>query len=122
VFSARDDNLYAYPEHCGTSCGSLWVGHTSDYLESVPRLADGLVFVSTADAIVGFPVRCRAGGGTCEPSVRVDTGDYAPIEAADEGAVVVATHRGRPNSVMSIPTDCSGVCSPTWTASVDGDV
>jgi hypothetical protein len=121
VVSSGDGNLYAYGEHCGSSCSPLWVGPVADYLESFPVLAGNLVVVSAGNGLTAFALGCGSGGEQCEPRWTTPLEDYAPVAYADARVVVAADHF-REGSIVAIPTDCSSHCAPLWSAPVNGEV
>ncbi|HEV8682605.1 MAG TPA: hypothetical protein VGS09_07510 [Actinomycetota bacterium] len=121
VVSSGDGNLYAYGEHCGTSCSPLWVGPVADYLEGFPVLAGDLVVVSSGNGLTAFPLGCGSGGERCEPRWTAPLERYSSVGYADERVVVAADHFRR-GTIVVFPTDCSGDCAPLWSAPANGEV
>jgi hypothetical protein len=121
VVSSGDGNLYAYREHCGSSCSPLWVGPVADFLDSSPQLAGNLVVVSTEEGLTAFALGCGSRGERCEPRWTAPLEDYATVAYADPRVVVVADHFSD-GGIIAFPTDCPAQCAPLWSAPVNGDV
>lgn len=88
---------------------------------SNPVVADGLVYVGSADRkLYAFEAGCGRGGETCDPLWTATTSDrIASTPAVANGVVYVASQDG---GLYAIPAECSSPCKPLWTASIGGYV
>jgi hypothetical protein len=121
VVSSGDGNLYAYREHCGSSCSPVWLGRVAESLDSFPQLAGNLVVVSAKNGLTAFDLGCGSGGERCEPRWTAPLEDYATVAYADDRVVVAASHF-RDGSIAAFPTDCSTQCAALWSAQANGDI
>ena len=104
--------------------GLAWTGATGAAVDSSPAVANGVVYVGSADGkLYAFAVGCATGGGTCAPLWTATTGgaiDSSPAASGDR--VFVGSADGK---LYAFAVGCAtggGTCSPLWTATTGGPI
>jgi len=120
IFSSGVGKLFAFPEHCGTSCSPRWHGDVGGFLDGTPVDAGDLVVIDGASGITAFGWGCRDDGGPCRPVWHVDSPKVTVIDHADPERVIASTHHAT-TSVFLVPTTCGDPCTPSWTIPTAGD-
>jgi outer membrane protein assembly factor BamB len=93
-----DGKLYAFKADCGSggaSCSPLWTGATGGFIDSSPAVANGVVYVGSADhKLYAFPASC--GGAVCAPLWTGLTGSFIDSSpAVANGVVYVGSADGK---------------------------
>jgi outer membrane protein assembly factor BamB len=100
VYIVSDDGyLYAFREHCASTCTPAWRAFLSageDSFYASPAVANGVVYVgwtnsATKHGIDAFSATCATGGGTCSPLADVSGGYYEMSGPAVAGGELWAT-------------------------------
>ena len=104
--------------------GRAWTGATAGAVNSSPAIANGVVYVGSADGkLYAFAVGCATGGGTCSPIWTGATGgaiDSSPSTSGNH--VYVGSSDGK---LYAFAIGCAtggGSCSPLWTAATGGAI
>jgi outer membrane protein assembly factor BamB len=101
-----------------------WTGAASGAVNSSPAVANGVVYVGSADGkLYAFGVGCATGGGTCSPIWTAATG--GPIDSSPSTSgnhVYVGSADGK---LYAFAVGCAtggGTCAPIWTATTGGAI
>jgi outer membrane protein assembly factor BamB len=107
-----------------SALGRAWTGATAGAINSSPAVANGVVYVGSADGkLYAFGVGCATGGGTCPPIWTGATG--GPIDSSPSTSgnhVFVASTDGK---LYAFAVGCAtggGSCAPLWTAATGGAI
>jgi outer membrane protein assembly factor BamB len=124
VYVGFDYEIFAFAVGCnsgGGTCVDLWAGATGSYVESPPSVADGVVYVASADhKLYAYSVGCT---GFCQPLWTATTGGYltsSPVVA--NGVVYVGS---ADHSLYAYAVGCAsggGSCTPLWRADTGAGV
>jgi outer membrane protein assembly factor BamB len=118
--------------HCsGTpkTCQPLWSADTGSVYASTPAVADGKVFITSANfSLFAFDAaggsHCRGMPKWCKPLWTSDTQDAVNSPAVANGVVYVGSLNGVDAYGVAGVTNCSGSkhrrCSPLWTGPTAG--
>jgi eukaryotic-like serine/threonine-protein kinase len=108
--------------------GVAWTGTTGGQVRSSPAVANGVVYVGSADhKLYAYAIGCANGGGSCTPLWTATTGDMIiSSPAVADGIVYVGSGEGKVYAFDAAGvTGCSGspkACSPLWTATTGNSV
>jgi hypothetical protein len=102
-----------------------WTGTTGSSIYSSPAVANGVVYVGSADwKLYAFPASCGTGGAACSPLWTGLTG--APIDysspAVANGVVYVGS---TDHKLYAFPAGCDtggAACSPLWTGTTGAPI
>ena len=106
------------------SLGLAWTGATGGAVNSSPTVANGVVYVGSADGkLYAFAVGCGNGGGACTPlwsSAAIGALDSSPAVAG--GVVYIGSADGK---LYAFAVGCAsggGTCSPVWSSATLGAI
>jgi len=110
--------------------GLAWTGATGFYVDSSPAVANGVVYVGSADGkLYAYAAGCASDGGTCKPlwtGITGVAGGIASSPAVAGGVVYVGNDFGNLYAFAANGvTGCSGspkTCSPLWTAATGSSI
>jgi outer membrane protein assembly factor BamB len=116
---SADGKLNAFKTDCasgGQVCKPEWTAtvSTDGQAGSTPAVANGMVYVTSAESLYAFPVLCGTGGAICRPRWTASPKDGpGSAPAVADGVVYVASG----GSVLAYPADCgvpARACPPSW--------
>jgi outer membrane protein assembly factor BamB len=138
VYVGSDDfDLYAFDAAGVTGCSGvlpnktctpLWHGVTGSWVVSSPAVANGVVYVGSADhKLYAYAVGCNTGGGFCSPLWTATTGNEVNSSPAVANGVVYVGSEDHKLYAFAANggTGCTGsfplkTCPPLWTATTGG--
>jgi hypothetical protein len=123
VLVSGGGNIFAYAEHCGTSCSPLWMTPLGGFLDTFPVSAGDVALVQARSGIVAFGAGCRSDGGRCEPRWTFALDSYSPVAYADDRVVILEDgSREGAAGVIALDPSCEGECRPLWSATIEGEL
>jgi len=121
---AHNTNEHILSDINAPALGRAWSGATAGAVNSSPAVANGVVYVGSADGkLYAFAVGCATGGGTCAPIWTAATGgaiDSSPSTSGNH--VFVGSADGK---LYAFAVGCAtggGTCTPLWTGATGGAI
>jgi outer membrane protein assembly factor BamB len=121
---AHNTNEHVLSDINAPALGLAWTGATAAAVTSSPAVANGVVYVGSANGkLYAFAVGCATGGGTCAPIWTGATGgaiDSSPSTSGNH--VYVGSADGK---LYAFAVGCAtggGTCTPLWTGATGGAI